>query len=140
MLLSVYFLQFIFTVDYDYDFYGYTDYRGGYSGENYYEDFYRTFDGDYYLDYPPNSVGGGGTCAVVASATAAAAAANLGGGSGGSTSGGSSGQPQSRAAQRNHLVGVAYCFGFYLQFYDIYSFKFRYVPFVLNCFFFWSEN
>lgn len=39
----------VFIVEYDYDFYGYTDYRGGYS-EPYYDELYA----DYYYDYPPN--------------------------------------------------------------------------------------
>lgn len=37
-------------VDYDYDYYGYGDYRGGYS-DPYYDDFYRYED--YYYDYQP---------------------------------------------------------------------------------------
>ncbi|XP_037912529.1 heterogeneous nuclear ribonucleoprotein R isoform X2 [Hermetia illucens] len=41
--------------DYDYDFYGYSDYRGGYN-EPYYDDFYRSYDGDYFFDYPPSGV------------------------------------------------------------------------------------
>ncbi|XP_055382728.1 heterogeneous nuclear ribonucleoprotein R isoform X3 [Condylostylus longicornis] len=41
--------------DYDYDFYGYSDYRGGFN-ESYYEDYYRTFEGDYFFDYPPCGV------------------------------------------------------------------------------------
>uniref|UniRef100_A0A1B0D5I7 RRM domain-containing protein n=1 Tax=Phlebotomus papatasi TaxID=29031 RepID=A0A1B0D5I7_PHLPP len=41
--------------DYDYDFYGYSDYRGGYS-EPYYDDYYRSYDGDYYYDYSPSGV------------------------------------------------------------------------------------
>uniref|UniRef100_A0A0A1WPS9 Heterogeneous nuclear ribonucleoprotein Q n=1 Tax=Zeugodacus cucurbitae TaxID=28588 RepID=A0A0A1WPS9_ZEUCU len=42
-------------IDYDYDFYGYSDYRGGYN-ESYYDDFYRTYDGEYFFDYPPSGV------------------------------------------------------------------------------------
>ncbi|XP_017490408.1 PREDICTED: heterogeneous nuclear ribonucleoprotein R-like isoform X2 [Rhagoletis zephyria] len=41
--------------DYDYDLYGYSDYRGGYN-ESYYDDFYRTYDGEYFFDYPPSGV------------------------------------------------------------------------------------
>lgn len=37
-------------IDYDYDYYGYGDYRGGYS-DPYYDDYYRYED--YYFDYPP---------------------------------------------------------------------------------------
>lgn len=37
-------------IDYDYDYYGYSDYRGGYS-DPYYDDYYRYED--YYYDYPP---------------------------------------------------------------------------------------
>lgn len=37
-------------IDYDYDYYGYGDYRGGYS-DPYYDDYYRYED--YYYDYPP---------------------------------------------------------------------------------------
>lgn len=42
-------------VDYDYDCYGYSDYRGGYS-EPYYEDYYRSFEGEYFFDFAPNNV------------------------------------------------------------------------------------
>ncbi|XP_067617567.1 heterogeneous nuclear ribonucleoprotein Q isoform X6 [Eurosta solidaginis] len=41
--------------DYDYDFYGYSDYRGGYN-DTYYDEFYRTYDGEYFFDYPPSGV------------------------------------------------------------------------------------
>ncbi|XP_055852822.1 heterogeneous nuclear ribonucleoprotein Q isoform X1 [Episyrphus balteatus] len=41
--------------DYDYDFYGYSDYRGGYN-ESFYDEYYRTYDGEYYFDYPPSGV------------------------------------------------------------------------------------
>lgn len=34
-------------IDYDYDFYGFSDYRGGYN-ESYYDEYYRSFDGDQY--------------------------------------------------------------------------------------------
>lgn len=37
-------------IDYDYDYYGYGDYRGGYS-DPYYDDYYRYED--YFYDYPP---------------------------------------------------------------------------------------
>lgn len=37
-------------IDYDYDYYGYGDYRGGYS-DPYYDDFYRYED--YYYEYQP---------------------------------------------------------------------------------------
>uniref|UniRef100_A0A1I8NSY6 RRM domain-containing protein n=1 Tax=Stomoxys calcitrans TaxID=35570 RepID=A0A1I8NSY6_STOCA len=55
--------------DYEYDFYGYSDYRGGYN-DSYYDDFYRTFDGEYFFDYPPGGVAplppgaAGGGCPV----------------------------------------------------------------------------
>lgn len=39
----------LFIIDYDYDFYGYSDYRGGYN-ESYYEDCYRSFEGDCYFE------------------------------------------------------------------------------------------
>lgn len=42
-------------VDYDYDSYGYSDYRGGYS-EPYYEDYYRSYEGEYFFDFAPNNV------------------------------------------------------------------------------------
>ncbi|KAL9893328.1 synaptotagmin binding cytoplasmic RNA interacting protein isoform 1-T6 [Glossina fuscipes fuscipes] len=40
--------------DFDYDFYGYSEYRGGYN-DTYYDDFYRTYDGECFFDYPPPS-------------------------------------------------------------------------------------
>lgn len=40
---------FLFWIDYDYDYYGYSDYRGGYN--DYYEDYYGYED--YYYDYSP---------------------------------------------------------------------------------------
>lgn len=40
---------FLFSTDYDYDYYGYGDYRGGYN--DYYDDYYGYED--YYFDYPP---------------------------------------------------------------------------------------
>lgn len=43
-------------IDYEYDFYGYSDYRGAGYNDSYYEDFYRTYDGEYYFDYPPGGV------------------------------------------------------------------------------------
>lgn len=48
----------IFIVDYDFDFYGYSDYRGGYTEPSFYEDYYRSYEGDYFFEYPPavNSV------------------------------------------------------------------------------------
>ncbi|XP_046806520.1 heterogeneous nuclear ribonucleoprotein Q [Lucilia cuprina] len=42
--------------DYDYDFYGYSDYRGAGYNDTYYEDFYRTYEGEYFFDYPPGAV------------------------------------------------------------------------------------
>ncbi|KAM7362350.1 synaptotagmin binding cytoplasmic RNA interacting protein isoform 4-T4 [Cochliomyia hominivorax] len=42
--------------DYEYDFYGYSDYRGAGYSDSYYEDFYRTYDGEYFFDYPPGGV------------------------------------------------------------------------------------
>ncbi|XP_076389913.1 synaptotagmin binding cytoplasmic RNA interacting protein isoform X3 [Megachile rotundata] len=40
----------LMEIDYDYDYYGYGDYRGGYS-DPYYDDYYRYED--YYFDYAP---------------------------------------------------------------------------------------
>lgn len=60
-------------IDYEYDFYGYSDYRGGYN-DSYYDDFYRTYDGEYFFDYPPSGVaplpppGPGGMAAAAAAA------------------------------------------------------------------------
>lgn len=53
-------------IDYDYDFYGFSDYRGGYN-ETFYDEYYRSFDGDQYPSYPSydypqsgsNATGGG---------------------------------------------------------------------------------
>ncbi|KAL5284462.1 HNRNPR family protein [Megaselia abdita] len=64
--------------DYDYDFYGYMDYRGGYN-EPYYDEYYRNYDGDYIYDFPPS---GGSTV----------------------TAGGPAGGPPRTA--RNNVVGV----------------------------------
>lgn len=53
----------MFIIDYDYDFYGYSNYRGGYNNESYYDEYYQSFDGDYYFDYSRSgaaSHGGGG--------------------------------------------------------------------------------
>ena len=44
-------------LDYDYDYYGYGEYQGGYS-DPYYDEFYRYED--YYYDYPPPPLGGRG--------------------------------------------------------------------------------
>lgn len=41
-------------VDYDYDFYGYSDYRGGYN-DSFYDDYFRTYDGEQFFDYTANS-------------------------------------------------------------------------------------
>ena len=50
--------------DYDYgDYYGYGDYRGGYSGAEYYDDYYGYDDYDYGYGgapYPQRGGGGGG--------------------------------------------------------------------------------
>lgn len=43
--------------DYDYDFVGFSDYRGGYN-ESFYDEYYRSFDGDY--PYPSSGAPGGG--------------------------------------------------------------------------------
>lgn len=43
------------VVDYDYDFYGYSDYRGGYS-DPYYDEYYRNYEGEYFYDYPQSGV------------------------------------------------------------------------------------
>lgn len=40
----------------DYDYYGYSDYHGGYT-EPFYDDIYRTYDGDYYFDFQPAANG-----------------------------------------------------------------------------------
>lgn len=37
-------------VDYEYDFYGYSDYRGGYK-DSYYDDYFRSYDGEQFYDY-----------------------------------------------------------------------------------------
>ena len=55
-----------YFIDYDYDFYGFSDYRGGYN-ETFYDEYYRSFDGDQYPSYPSydypqsgsNATGGG---------------------------------------------------------------------------------
>lgn len=39
----------------DYDYYPYSDYRGGYT-EPFYDDYYRSYDGDYYFDLHPSGV------------------------------------------------------------------------------------
>lgn len=42
--------------DFDYDFYGgYSDYRSGYN-DSYYDDFYRTYEGECFFDYPATGV------------------------------------------------------------------------------------
>lgn len=46
----------VFILDYDYDYYGITDYRGGYS-EPYYDELYN----EYPYDYPPSSATSGAT-------------------------------------------------------------------------------
>ena len=45
-------------IDYDYDFVGFSDYRGGYN-ETFYDEYYRAYDGDYLGQRPgrQNSVG-----------------------------------------------------------------------------------
>lgn len=60
-------------VDYDYDFYGYMDYRGGYS-DPYFDECYQSYDGEFYYDFPllngvappapmnATTVGGGAGC------------------------------------------------------------------------------
>lgn len=48
------------AADYEYDYYGYADYRGSYAAEApFYEDFYRSYDGggEYYYEYAPNAGG-----------------------------------------------------------------------------------
>lgn len=52
MNVCVYWFTF---VDYDYDFYGYSDYRGGYT-EPVYEDYNRPYEDEFYYDYPSNGV------------------------------------------------------------------------------------
>lgn len=37
-------------VDYDYDYYGYSEYRGGYN-DSYYDEYYRSYDGEQFYDY-----------------------------------------------------------------------------------------
>lgn len=51
----VYYVALYLFVEYDFDFYGYSDYRGGYN-EPYYDDYYRSYEGDYYFDYAPTGV------------------------------------------------------------------------------------
>lgn len=53
MLMCDMFVIFI-IVDYDYEFYGYSDYRGGYN-DPYYDEYYRNYDGGEYYDYFPSS-------------------------------------------------------------------------------------
>lgn len=45
-------------VDYDYDLYGYTDYRGGYN-DSYYDDYFRSYDGEQFFEYTASSGGAG---------------------------------------------------------------------------------
>lgn len=71
--------DFSLAADYEYDFYGYADYHGGYAAEPpFYEDFYRSYEGggEYFYEYTPGSGAGVGLSpSTVAAATAAAAAA-----------------------------------------------------------------
>ncbi|XP_036673875.2 heterogeneous nuclear ribonucleoprotein R isoform X10 [Drosophila suzukii] len=48
--------------EYDYDYFGFSDYRQGtYTNESFYEELYRSYDGDYnYYDYPSGNGGSGG--------------------------------------------------------------------------------
>ncbi|XP_043948305.1 heterogeneous nuclear ribonucleoprotein R isoform X8 [Drosophila biarmipes] len=48
--------------EYDYDYFGFSDYRQGtYSNESFYEELYRSYDGDFnYYDYPSGNGGSGG--------------------------------------------------------------------------------
>lgn len=70
---KMFFPKIAIFIDYEYDFYGYSDYRGAYT-DSYYDDFYRTYDGEYFFDYPPGGVaplppgaaGGGGPVAGAA--------------------------------------------------------------------------
>lgn len=41
----------LYALDYDYDYYGYSDYRGGYA-DPYYEDYYGRYDDYYDYGYP----------------------------------------------------------------------------------------
>ncbi|XP_032305829.1 heterogeneous nuclear ribonucleoprotein Q isoform X5 [Drosophila ananassae] len=67
--------------EYDYDYFGFSEYRpGAYTNEPYYDDMYRSYDGEYnYYDYP-NASGpggsGGGTVGVTSSSLAAGASPN----------------------------------------------------------------
>lgn len=45
-------------VDYDYELYGYTDYRGGYN-DSYYDDYFRSYDGEQFFEYTANNGGTG---------------------------------------------------------------------------------
>lgn len=68
-------------IEYDYDYFGFSEYRpGAYTNEPYYDDMYRSYDGEYnYYDYP-NASGpggsGGGTVGVTSSSLAAGASPN----------------------------------------------------------------
>ncbi|XP_037728593.1 heterogeneous nuclear ribonucleoprotein Q isoform X11 [Drosophila subpulchrella] len=48
--------------EYDYDYFGFSDYRQGtYTNESFYEELYRSYDGEYnYYDYPSGNGGSGG--------------------------------------------------------------------------------
>ncbi|ALC46706.1 CG17838 [Drosophila busckii] len=70
--------------EYDYDYFGYSDFRpGGFGAESFYDDVYRAYDGDYsYYDYPNAAAGGPpGSPAAAAAAAAAAVAMSAGNGS-----------------------------------------------------------
>lgn len=61
MLFITKFLEkFPFVIDYDY--YDYSDYHGGYT-EPFYDDYYRTYDGDYYFDFHPSGMAPASTMA-----------------------------------------------------------------------------
>ncbi|XP_034489381.1 uncharacterized protein LOC117793198, partial [Drosophila innubila] len=65
---------------YDYDYFGYSDYRPGFGADSYYDDVYRVYEGDYsYYDYPNGASGNGGAGSSVNSA-AVAMPSNTGGG------------------------------------------------------------
>lgn len=53
----------MYFIDYDYDFYGFSEYRGGYN-ESFYDEYYRSFDGDQYPSYQAYDYSQSGTSAT----------------------------------------------------------------------------
>lgn len=62
----------VFILDYDYDYYGITDYRGGYS-EPYYDELYN----EYPYDYPPSSATSGATTTTTGGSSIQRTARNI---------------------------------------------------------------